>query len=93
VVGRLTPTRLALAATGTLIGSHRPVRRVEALRVPAVTVHPDGDHEIAVDGEMVGAAPMRFSVLPGALRVVVPDPHSVAPHLAEWRHTAVSGEK
>jgi diacylglycerol kinase family enzyme len=48
------------------------VRRVEALRVPAVTVHADGDHEIAVDGEMVGAAPVQFTVLPGALRVVVP---------------------
>ena len=72
LVGRLSRTRVVLAATGTLVGSHRPVRRVDSMQVRSVTVHADPAHELAIDGEVFGPSPIEITVLPGALRVVVP---------------------
>jgi diacylglycerol kinase (ATP) len=72
VVERLTLARLALAIGDTLIGRHEPVHRVSTHRVTALRVSSEEDHEVAVDGEVGGCVPFEFTVLPGAIRVVVP---------------------
>jgi diacylglycerol kinase family enzyme len=72
LVERLSLTRVIMAATGTLFGQHRPVRRVQAMRAQSVTVYAEGDHEIAIDGEVGAHLPVEFTALSGALRVVAP---------------------
>lgn len=72
VIERLSIARLALAVADTVIGRHRPVHGVHALKVRSVSVRADAGQPVAVDGEVVGELPAEFSILPAALRVVVP---------------------
>jgi undecaprenyl-diphosphatase len=72
VAERLSIPRLALAVADTVVGRHRPVHRVHALRVESLRVSTPGRQEIALDGEVLGELPAEFSVLPSAVRVVVP---------------------
>jgi undecaprenyl-diphosphatase len=69
----LTVAQLGLAVADTVVGRHRPVHRVHALRVESLRVSAPGGQELALDGEVVGELPAEFTALPGAVRVVVPD--------------------
>jgi undecaprenyl-diphosphatase len=71
-IERLSFVRLALAVADALVGRHRPVHGVHAMRVESLRIEaPDGP-ELALDGEVLGSLPAEFDVLPAALRVVVP---------------------
>lgn len=72
VIERLSIVRLGLAIADTLVGQHRPVHRVHAMRVAAVTIGAAPDQELSLDGEVVGQLPARFEVVPSGIRVVVP---------------------
>lgn len=74
VVERLTITRLVLAVADTLVGRHRPVRRVHTARVRTLRVTGPSDQEVAVDGEVLGTLPVEFGIAPAAVRVVCPRP-------------------
>ncbi len=63
--------RLAIALRR---GEQRRVDGVSRLAAPSIEVHTRSGHRIYADGEFVGRTPARFSVLSGALRVVVPAP-------------------
>jgi YegS/Rv2252/BmrU family lipid kinase len=71
-VERLSLPRLVLAVADAFVGRHTPVHGVHAMRVPRLRVSAESDIEIAVDGEVLGALPAEFEVLPAAVRVVVP---------------------
>ena len=70
-VERLSVARLILAVADTLVGRHRPVHRVHAVRVRKVRVHAAGRQEVALDGEVAGELPASFEIRPEALRVVI----------------------
>jgi diacylglycerol kinase (ATP) len=69
---RLSLVRVGLALLDRSIGRHRPVHRVHALRAESLTVSSVGRQEIALDGEVIGELPVEFTVVPAAVRVVVP---------------------
>lgn len=72
VIERLSLARLVLAVADTVVGRHRPVHGVHAMRVQALRVKAEAGQDIALDGEVIGELPAEFAVLPQALRVVVP---------------------
>jgi diacylglycerol kinase family enzyme len=53
-------------------GTHLPHPRAELLRGRKVTVETDEPLPIQLDGEQPGTTPVRFDVLPRALRLRVP---------------------
>ncbi len=69
---RLSIVRLGLALLDRSIGRHRPVHRVHALRAESLTVSSADKQEIALDGEVIGALPVHFEIVPAAVRIVVP---------------------
>ncbi len=71
-IEHLSLARVVLAVADTVVGRHRPVHGVHAMRVQSLRVKADAGHEIALDGEVIGELPAEFTVLPEKLRVVVP---------------------
>ena len=53
-------------------GGHIGHPRIEVVRTPWVTVDADDPMPVEVDGEQEGTTPVRFEILPGALRLRVP---------------------
>lgn len=68
----LSTGRLLLAVADTVVGRHRPVHGVHAMRVKSLRINAGAGQEIALDGEVIGELPAEFRALPGAVRVVVP---------------------
>jgi len=56
----------------TYRGSHLPHPKAELLRGSAVTVSSPSALPVELDGEQPGTTPVRFEVLPRALRLRVP---------------------
>lgn len=71
-IERLSVARLVLAVGDALVGQHRPVHGVHAMRVRSLTVSGSSGDEIALDGEIVGGLPATFTVQPETMRVVTP---------------------
>jgi YegS/Rv2252/BmrU family lipid kinase len=71
-IERLSLGRLVLAVADTVVGRHRPVHGVHAMRVRSLHIQASGGQEIALDGEVIGELPAEFRALPEAVRVVVP---------------------
>lgn len=69
---RLSMARLILAVADAFVGRHTPVHGVHAMRVSRLRVSATADVDIAVDGEVLGALPAEFEVLPASIRVIVP---------------------
>ncbi len=67
-------TKLDLIATLPRIyrGTHLPHPKAELLRGAVVTVESDEPLPIQLDGEQPGTTPVRFDVVPAALRLRVP---------------------
>ena len=72
LIGDVTKTDLALTLPKIYRGTHLPHPKAELLRGKAVSVDADVPLPIQLDGEQPGTTPVRFEVLPGALRVRVP---------------------
>lgn len=54
-------------------GSFTAMKEVSTFRCAAATVHSNDGLLLEADGEMLGTAPIEFSILPRALRFVIPE--------------------
>jgi diacylglycerol kinase (ATP) len=72
LIGDLTKRDLLLTLPKTYRGKHLPHPKAEVLRGSAVTVEAEEPLPIELDGEQPGTTPVRFEVVPLALRVRVP---------------------
>ena len=71
-IGDLTKRDLMTTMPKTYRGSHLPHPKAELLRGSAVTVSSPSALPVELDGEQPGTTPIRFEVLPRALRLRVP---------------------
>ena len=71
-IGDLTKVDLLTTLPKTFWGKHLPHPKAELLRGAVVTVDSTGPLPIELDGEQPGTTPVRFEVVPRALRVRVP---------------------
>jgi YegS/Rv2252/BmrU family lipid kinase len=71
-IGDLTKGDLLLTLPKTYRGKHLPHPKAELLRGAVVTVDADEPLPIELDGEQPGTTPVRFEVVPKALRLRVP---------------------
>jgi diacylglycerol kinase (ATP) len=72
LIGDLTKRDLLLTLPKTYRGSHLPHPKAEVLRGAAVTVAAPAPLPLELDGEQPGTTPVRFEVVPSALRLRVP---------------------
>ena len=68
----VTKRDLLFVLPKTYRGKHLPHPRLEVLRGRVVTVDADEPLPIELDGEQPGTTPVRFEVVPRALRLRVP---------------------
>jgi diacylglycerol kinase family enzyme len=71
-IGNLTKRDLLTTLPKTFWGGHLPHPKAELLRGAVATVDSDEALPIELDGEQPGTTPVRFEVVPRALRVRVP---------------------
>ncbi len=71
-IGDLTKRDLLVTLPKTYRGKHLPHPKAELLRGSVVTVDADEPLPVELDGEQPGTTPVRFEVVPAALRVRVP---------------------
>jgi diacylglycerol kinase (ATP) len=72
LIGDITRTDLALTLPKVYRGTHLPHPKAELLRGAVVTVDADAPLPVELDGEQPGTTPVRFEIVPGALRLRVP---------------------
>jgi diacylglycerol kinase (ATP) len=72
LLGDLTKRDLLLTLPKTYKGKHLPHPKAELLHGATVTVDADEPLPIELDGEQPGTTPVRFEIVPRALRVRVP---------------------
>jgi diacylglycerol kinase (ATP) len=72
LIGDLTKRDLVLTMPKTYRGTHLPHPKAELLRGTAVSIE-TAALPLELDGEQPGTTPARFELLPGALRVRVPN--------------------
>ena len=72
LIGDLTKRDLLLTLPKTFRGTHLPHPKAELLRGREVGVDAPEPLPIELDGEQPGTTPVRFELVPGALRVRVP---------------------
>jgi diacylglycerol kinase (ATP) len=72
LIGDVTTRDLLLVLPKTYRGKHLPHPRLELLRGGTVYVDSDEPLPIELDGEQPGTTPVRFEIVPRALRVRVP---------------------
>ena len=71
-IGDITKRDLVLTMPKIYRGTHLPHPKAELLRGSTVTVTSDAPLPIELDGEQPGTTPVRFEVLPAAMRLRVP---------------------
>jgi diacylglycerol kinase (ATP) len=72
LIGDVTKRDLLFVLPKTYRGKHLPHPRLELLRGRVVSVDADDPLPIELDGEQPGTTPVRFEVVPRALRLRVP---------------------
>jgi len=72
LIGDLTKRDLMLTMPKTYRGKHLPHPKAEVLRGAVVEVDADEPLPVELDGEQPGTTPVRFEVVPRALRLRVP---------------------
>jgi diacylglycerol kinase (ATP) len=72
LIGDLTKRDLLLTLPKTYRGKHLPHPKAELLRGAIVTVDAPAPLPIELDGEQPGTTPVRFELVPHALRIRVP---------------------
>jgi diacylglycerol kinase (ATP) len=72
LIGDVTKRDLAFVLPKTYKGKHLPHPRLELLRGRVVTVESDDPLPIELDGEQPGTTPVRFEIVPRALRLRTP---------------------
>ncbi len=76
-IGDLTKGDLLVTLPKTYRGRHLPHPKAELLRGAVVTIDADAPLPVELDGEQPGTTPVRFEIVPGALRVRVPAPQPI----------------
>ena len=76
-IGDLTKRDLLVTLPKTYRGTHLPHPKAELLRGAVVTVDADAPLPVELDGEQPGTTPVRFEVVPRALRLRVPPRRSL----------------
>jgi diacylglycerol kinase (ATP) len=71
-IGDLTKTDLLTTLPKTFWGKHLPHPKAELLRGAVVTIDADAPLPVELDGEQPGTTPVRFEIVPQALRLRVP---------------------
>jgi diacylglycerol kinase (ATP) len=74
LIGDVTKRDLAFVLPKTYKGKHLPHPRLELLRGSVVTVESEEPLPIELDGEQPGTTPVRFEIVPRALKLRVPHP-------------------
>jgi diacylglycerol kinase (ATP) len=72
LIGDLTKRDLLLTLPKTYRGKHLPHPKAEVLRGATVTVDAPSPLPIELDGEQPGTTPVRFELVPRALKIRVP---------------------
>jgi YegS/Rv2252/BmrU family lipid kinase len=72
LVGELPRRQFVLAFPKVFRGRHVDHPKVTMLRGRDISVDADRPFQVFADGEHVGSVPAKFTVVPGALRLVVP---------------------
>jgi YegS/Rv2252/BmrU family lipid kinase len=72
LIGDLTKRDLLLTLPKTYRGKHLPHPKAEVLRGSIVEVDADEPLPVELDGEQPGTTPVRFEIVPRALRLRVP---------------------
>jgi len=72
MMGDVTKRDLAANMLKLYRGTYLPHPRIELLKGSVVTVEADQQLPIQLDGEQPGTTPVRFELIPGALRLRVP---------------------
>lgn len=72
VVRAASVGRLSLLASKVLVSQHLDDELILHRQVPALEVHAEPAMSFNADGELIGHTPVRYRVLPGALRFVSP---------------------
>jgi YegS/Rv2252/BmrU family lipid kinase len=71
-IGDLTKRDLLTTLPKTFWGKHLPHPKAELLRGAVVTIDADAPVPVELDGEQPGTTPVRFEIVPRALRLRVP---------------------
>jgi diacylglycerol kinase (ATP) len=71
-IGDLTKRDLLTTLPKTFWGKHLPHPKAELLRGAVVTIDSEEPLPVELDGEQPGTTPVRFEIVPGALRLRVP---------------------
>jgi diacylglycerol kinase (ATP) len=71
-IGDVTKRDLVMTMPKIYRGTHLPHPKAEALRGRVVTLETDEPVPVELDGEQPGTSPVRFEVVPAALRLRVP---------------------
>jgi YegS/Rv2252/BmrU family lipid kinase len=74
LIGDITKRDLVLTMPRIYRGTHLPHPKAELLRGAVVSVDSDDPIPVQLDGEQPGTTPVRFEVVPRALRLRVPSP-------------------
>jgi diacylglycerol kinase (ATP) len=72
LIGDLTKRELLVTLPKTYVGRHLPHPKAELLRGTTVGIDSRQPLPIQLDGEQPGTTPVRFELVPGALRLRVP---------------------
>jgi diacylglycerol kinase (ATP) len=72
LIGDLTKRDLLLTLPKTYRGSHLPHPKAELLRGSTVEIEAEEPLPVELDGEQPGTTPVRFELVPQALRLRVP---------------------
>ena len=72
LIGDVTKADLVRTLPKIYRGTHLPHPKAELLRGAVVSVESDAPQPIELDGEQPGTTPVRFEVVPQALRLRVP---------------------
>lgn len=73
MIGDITKADLVRTLPKIYRGTHLPHPKAELLRGRVVSIEADVPLPVELDGEQPGTTPVRFDVVPGALRLRVPD--------------------
>jgi diacylglycerol kinase family enzyme len=72
LIGDITKADLVRTLPKIYRGTHLPHPKAELLRGTVVSVEADAALPVELDGEQPGTTPVRFDVVPSALRLRVP---------------------
>ena len=72
VVGRMSKVKLLFCVPSIFFGAHLRIKQVEYFQTPSVGIASGRPLEVYADGEYACRTPVEISLLPGALRVIVP---------------------